>query len=68
MREMLQFSSFSGRRSFLTPRGSHDSYVDVVLGTVEFPNVEKVVVRVTAAEPERWRPINVRNLKLIPKP
>jgi hypothetical protein len=48
--------------------GSHDSYVDVALGTAEFPNVEKVVVRVTAAEPERWRPINLRKVKLIPKP
>ena len=48
--------------------GSHDNYVEVDLGTVEFPNVEKVVVRVTAAEPDRWRPINLRNVKLFPKP
>ena len=46
--------------------GSHDNYVEVDLGTAEFPNVEKVVVRVTAAEPDRWRPINLRNVKLIP--
>jgi alpha-L-fucosidase len=46
--------------------GSHDAYAPVALGTIGFPAAGPATLRVSAADPDRWQPVNLRAITLTP--